>query len=704
MATRATGRVLLRMLYGTLAGAAVGALTGWLAYRYAWSNAWADGNPGLWAAVGAVVLGLLSMFAQVPRDAPEQVFGIPGGAILGAVTFGIAIAFSAGATVWTHYLGAVFLGALVGVIVAWVCWLVFGATAGWFLPQGPTFAEVFPDEGGALHSPFTPLVPRRRWLLVPVALILGFVAWTELRYRFPCEVKTPNSHSRDHGLKVALARDASAVVCGDRHGKVRVIDLDSGNEVASWSADEGQRIDSMVIAPDDRTCLVAFCKPTGGPVSVSWREIRTGTELRRFDPKSAKPSDTLLYAADGRTAWIGTGYTDQEGTFLNLETGDVTENIPMNHPPAGPGNPRRKVGENTLDILDGNGSITVLKVETGDTVVRIDVNPHSTHSVGLSHDGKRLAALLGNGTVRTWDVGNGKELRRIELDTEPGHTDDIQRLALSAGGRFALTGSKDRTVRVWDLRRGKELVRWREQPWATESVSFSPDGRHACSVASGRVCLWEVETGRELQAFSGRAAVWLDSDAVLSINESRGTWEWREPQTGKVTRTTPGRTDCRAFLACTPDGQFALTAHHDHSLRLWDLVAGKELRSFPGHAADITSLGISAGGRHVAATHADGAAWLWDTATGEKTDIARGESVRHVAFSRDGKRFATASGKVKGVTKEDCFIRVWDATGREVRRYPVDDQTPTAVALSPDGGHILWVGDKRILEHVKVPR
>ena len=122
--------------------------------------------------------------------------------------------------------------------------------------------------------------------------------------------------------------------------------------------------------------------------------------------------------------------------------------------------------DNSLALLEGTH---LLELPTsGYAIVRVVVSP----------DGQRIAAALGDRTVREWDA-SGKLVATLR-----GHSDLVMDVAFSPDGRSLASASYDKTVRVWDLVTGHHRVLrghggpvdrivW---PAANEIVTGSADG------------------------------------------------------------------------------------------------------------------------------------------------------------------------------------------------------------------------------------
>ena len=92
--------------------------------------------------------------------------------------------------------------------------------------------------------------------------------------------------------------------------------------------------------------------------------------------------------------------------------------------------------------------------------------------VALSADGKYLVSGSDDKTARLWNVATGNEIRVFK-----GHDDDVTCVALTKDTKRLVTASTDATTRIWDLNTGKELCRllsFRDGSW----VVFDAEGRY----------------------------------------------------------------------------------------------------------------------------------------------------------------------------------------------------------------------------------
>jgi WD40 repeat protein len=205
------------------------------------------------------------------------------------------------------------------------------------------------------------------------------------------------------------------------------------------------------------------------------------------------------------------------------------------------------------------------------------------------------------------------------------------------------------------------------------ALAFSPDSRALATICGdGKVRLWDVSTGR---------------------------------QVGKLFRPEWGAVS----VAFSPTGKTVLTQNGNSKAQLWDAATRtpigpemhpRQLRWPLG--AFIVAVGYNPDGKTVLSAHTDGTAQLWDAATGEPLgeSLAHGEGLRHLAFRRDGRVFATAGGGTVRLWRMEDVARLKKG-GERVAATPLA-RLPSGLdhagrdslmAFSPDGGAIA-TGDR----------
>jgi len=210
--------------------------------------------------------------------------------------------------------------------------------------------------------------------------------------------------------------------------------------------------------------------PTAAPPTTPLLRLNTETHtapIRRIDVDDA--GSRLLTVSDDKTARL---WSILPGARL----------IRVFRPPIGDGNEGKlfagalspdgrivAVGGWTGKAWDDSCSVYLFDAESGAMTGRLPGLPNVIHHLAFSRGGKRLAAGLGGGGVRVWEMADGRE---ILADRDYGA--DVYGLAFANDGRLAAT-SEDGFLRLYD----PDLKPvWKRRGGGTDpyGIAFSPDG------------------------------------------------------------------------------------------------------------------------------------------------------------------------------------------------------------------------------------
>jgi len=152
---------------------------------------------------------------------------------------------------------------------------------------------------------------------------------------------------------------------------------------------------------------------------------------------------------------------------------------------------------------------------------------------------------------------------------------------------------------------------------------------------------------------------------------------------GFAKRSMTGHNQPIQDLVTSSDGQFALTASWDKTMRLWDLNTGASVRSFAGHTSDVNSVAFSSDNRQIVSGSRDKSIRLWNTLAECKytiTEDAHTDWVAKVRFSPSAKQPLIVS------CGWDKLVKVWNLNNCKLRFNLAGHSGPLYdVTISPDG-------------------
>jgi DNA-binding beta-propeller fold protein YncE len=202
----------------------------------------------------------------------------------------------------------------------------------------------------------------------------------------------------------------------------------------------------------------------------------------------------------------------------------------------------------------------VLDFPSGKTRFEVDGQWWATFACVFTPDGTQFFLVDEDRLVRRRDANTGKELGRYE----PALTNSVRAIAVSPDGKRVAAAGTRGDIHVWELG-GRRLCTLAAggQPDATaltdsDSLAFSPDGKHLAGGGVMRLVIWKADTGESVRLFppgSGGAAhvrFSKDGTAVTTVHQFSGT-------------TSDAGDDLLVYPA----------------VRHWDVASGKELESAP---------------------------------------------------------------------------------------------------------------------------
>jgi telomerase protein component 1 len=345
--------------------------------------------------------------------------------------------------------------------------------------------------------------------------------------------------------------------------------------------------------------------------------------------------------------------------------------------------------DETLRVWDAWRGAEIFRIETGEKLT------HCSYSPG----GQRILTASSNGTLTMFDAHNGMELYKID-----GHPRLVMSCKFSPDGHRVLsvgssTDIEDGPRKLWDTRTGELISTVVDIEYPVASCAFSPDGRRYVTgpAGNGPLILWDMESGSEISRHG-----WLfnikdcafspDGKLILApihtfLDEGNSLKIWEADTWKKQVEMTGAHRQEISACAFSPDGNQIVSSGgtDEQVIRTWDAKTGKEMAIMVGHSSGIKSCTFSPDGQHILSASRDNTLKIWNANTEGHVCILPGRSDVY-SYSPDGSRKASVVLRDKD-SGEGELIQ-WEAeTERIISGMP--SGYSHACAYSPDGKTIV---------------
>jgi WD40 repeat protein len=244
----------------------------------------------------------------------------------------------------------------------------------------------------------------------------------------------------------------------------------------------------------------------------------------------------------------------------------------------------------------------------------------------------------------------------------------IHCLALSPDGKTLALAKLTKNIRLWHVADRKDMRAFpigRSRESYISALAFSPDGKTLAVAGSGRLEVWDVETGKLRMTFKHQVKATVsrlvigDDGALRRVEEA-------------IVR--PDDVTCVTF---SKDGKTLFSSGKENFIKVWDPATGMEKAKLAGHATAATHLSLSGDGKALASGTFYGEIKVWDLENQKEiASFANGRSVYGLALSADGKKLLASSGA-------DAIL--WDVAKKEpLGKFTGARGNVGRVAFSPD--------------------
>ena len=282
-------------------------------------------------------------------------------------------------------------------------------------------------------------------------------------------------------------------------------------------------------------------------------------------------------------------------------------------------------------------------------------------------------------------------------------------------------------IKLWNINDTKKPIKIFTHPGVYPSIGFSSSGNLLASAGTGKLVLWDVESGTKLNTIEplSRQFAFAPNGQLATVRNEVRLWNIRDPKQITEIATLPfDETKKIRSWACavsiSTDGKLIAAGYANGAVNVWNLQTKQHVKTLGTAFIEMKYLKFSPDNRFLVCggpvpyrtiylgegdhgslgviSHGAQGYTLWKTESWEQHEEIQRGHVEDIEFSPDGKICASMNTEVRS----GRAVELWSVeSGAPITALPTTSITQD-IAFSPDGNLIVkgdFDGGVRVWQH-----